>query len=226
MKKQTYLRTIIGLLILSSVGISDILCQIVSDTANTSKHYVLSAFIIGSVKMKDGQTENAVMNYNQLTEEMIFEKDGILLALDSIMKIDTVSIDSRLFIPHEKVFYEVLVKGKVSLYKQHKCNLLATGNPSGYGGVTETGASRNISSIKGYRSFKLHLPRDYYITEASQFWLSNNGVFYKANTVSQISKALPEKSAEIKNFVKLKKLDIDNPEDRVTLIVKCNELVR
>jgi hypothetical protein len=226
MKKQNYLSTLILVLLISPVCTSDLLCQIISDTANTSKHYVLSEFMLGSVKIKGGQTENAIMNYNQLTEEMIFEKDGLMLALDSIMKIDTVSIDSRLFIPHDKVFFEVLVKGKVSLYKQHKCNLLATGNPSGYGGVTETGASRNISSIKGYRSFKLQLPRDYYITEASQFWLNYGGVFHKANTISQISGAFPEKKAEIKNYVKLKKLDIDKPEDRVALIVKCNELVR
>ena len=103
MKNLLYFRIFIVLIGFTSAGSSDALCQIMSDTANTSKHYILKEFMLGSVKMKNGQTENAIMNYNQLTEEMIFEQNGLLLAVDSIMKIDTVNIDSRLFIPHEKV---------------------------------------------------------------------------------------------------------------------------
>ena len=53
----------------------DIQMQAQKDTAR----YVFSEFAIGSVKMKNGQTEFALMNYNELTEEMIFKKDGVLL---------------------------------------------------------------------------------------------------------------------------------------------------
>lgn len=226
MKKQNIVFRISLILLFAIIFVSEASAQTLSDTANTSKHYVLPEFITGSVKMKDSNTEYAVMNYNQLTEEMIFDKEGVMLALDSIMKIDTVNLDSRLFIPHDKVFYEVLVKGKVSLYMQHKCNLLAAGNPSGYGGVTETGASKNVSSMTSYRSFKLQLPRDYHITDASLYWISINGEFFKANTSSQIRKALPEQSGEIKNYIKLKKLDLRKSTDLVDLIVKCNEFVK
>lgn len=226
MKNQKFTFAFILTILILTTSLPEISGQIQSDTANTSKHYVLPEFIVGSVIMKDGSTEYAVMNYNRLTEEMIFNKDGVMLALDSIMNIDTVNVDSRLFIPHGKVFYEVLVIGKVSLFMEHKCNLLATGNPSGYGGVTETGASRNVSSLSGYRSFKLHLPRDYHITDASQFWISRDGNFFKANTSSQIRKAIPEKSEEIKNYIKLKNLDLSKTPDLVDLIVKCNELVK
>jgi len=226
MKKQNFVLRFYSILLFASLIVSEVSGQNLSDTANTSKHYVLPEFIIGSVKMKDGHSEHAVMNYNQLTEEMIFDKDGVVLALDSIMKIDTVNLDSRLFIPYGKVFYEVLVRGKVSLYKQHKCNLLATGNPSGYGGVTETGASRNVASMTSYRSFKLELPRDYHITDASLYWINIKGEFFKANTSSQIRKAIPEKSGEIKNYIKIKKLDLSKIADLVDLIVKCNEFVK
>lgn len=226
MKNQKNIIILLFSLLITAIYIPDIAGQTISDTANTSKHYVLHEFIMGYVKMKDGHTEYAIMNYNQLTEEMIFDKEGVMLALDSIMKIDTVNINSRLFVPHDKVFYEVLVKGKVSLFIQHRCNLLATGNPSGYGGLTETDASRNIASMTTYRSFKLDLPWDYHITDASLYWINIRGEFFKANTSAQIRKAIPEKSGEIKDYIKLKKPDLRKSTDIIDLIVKCNEFVK
>lgn len=194
---------------------------------DTTSHYVLSEFAEGSVKMKDGRTELALMDYNKLTEEMIFEKDGVMLALDSLEAIDTVYIDSRIFVPHQKVFYELLVKGPVSLFIQHKCNLLAAGNPSGYGGTTETGASRNLSSLTNSgRAYRLKLPTDYHVTDATQYWIRRKGEFHKSNTTSQIIKVFPEKGKEIKQFIKDHKLDLKNTDHMITLIVKCNEFAR
>lgn len=191
-----------------------------------STHYVLPEFAEGYVKMKDGRTEVALMDYNKLTEEMIFEKEGVLLALDSLEAIDTVYLESRIFVPHQKVFYEVLVRGPVSLFIQHKCNLLAAGNPAGYGGTSETGAARNLSSLTNSgRAYRLKLPNDYNTTDATQLWIRRNEVFYRANTASQIIKVFPEKGKEIKQFIKDHKLDIKNTDDMITLIVKCNEFV-
>jgi hypothetical protein len=191
-----------------------------------STHYVLPEFVVGSVKLKDGRTDSAIMNYNKLTEEMIFVKDGVLLAIDSLETIDTVNIDSRIFVPHQKIFYELLVKGPVSLFIQHKCNLLIAGNPSGYGGTTETGASKNISFLPSAgRAYKLKLPDGYHITDATQHWIRKDNKFYKANTTSQITKVFPEKEKEIKQFIKVNKLDLKKSDDMIKLIVKCNEFV-
>jgi hypothetical protein len=198
-----------------------------SDTANFVSHYVLPAFVKGTVKMKNGRTEVAMMDYNKLTEEMIFDKEGTKLALDSIEKIDTVYLEAHTFVPHDKVFYELLVKGKVSLFEQDKCNLLAAGNPAGYGGTTETGVSRSVSMLTNSgRAYMLHLPRDYHVTDASQFWIRKDGNYYKANNASQIIKVFPEKSKDIRQFIKAHNLDLKNPADAVTLIVKCNEFAR
>ena len=190
-------------------------------------HYVLPEFALGSVKMKNGRTEIALMDYNKLTEEMIFEKEGVRLALDSLEAIDTVSIESRIFIPHQKVFYELLVMGPVSLFMQHKCNLLAAGNPSGYGGTSETGASRSLSALASSgRAYKLKLPTEYHVTDDTQFWIRLNNSFYRSNTVSQVIKVFPEKEKEIKQYIKANRLDLKDTMDLVALIVKCNEFVR
>ncbi|MEI6048002.1 MAG: hypothetical protein WCS03_03820 [Bacteroidota bacterium] len=227
MKKLTYNNHVLIVFLLFTIFLSDSQVNAQIDTALFSTHYVLPDFVAGSVKMKNGRIEVASMNYNKLTEEMIFDKKGVKMALDSTEAIDTVHIESRIFVPHEKVFYEVLVIGPVSLYMQHKCNLLAAGNPSGYGGTSETGASRNLSSLTNTgRAYKLNLPGDYHVTDASKFWIKSNAIFYKANTGAQIAKAFPEREKEIKEYIKQKKLDLNNTTDLVTLIIKCNELIR
>jgi hypothetical protein len=226
--KKTITRTLLLLflfLLIPYLTDNQILAQ--SDTANYVAHYLLPEFVKGTVKMKDGRTEVANMDYNKLTEEMIFDKDGTRLALDSLEKIDTVYLDTHTFVPHEKVFYELLVKGPVSLFEQNKCNLLAAGYPAGYGTTSETGASRSVSMLTNSgRAYKMHLPRDYHVTDASQFWISRSGKYYKANNAAQIIKVFPEKSKEIKEFIKVHNLDLKNPADVVKLTVKCNEFVR
>jgi hypothetical protein len=189
--------------------------------------YVFPDFEIGSVKMKNGQTEFALMNYNKLTEEMIFIKNGVKLAIDSIITIDTITIGSRLFVPQQKIFYELLVKGPVSLFVQHKCNPIAAGNPSGYGETTETGAAKSVSSVyySGVPLQKLTLSSDYHITDDTQFWIRRNGVFYKSNTGSQIIKAFPERAKEIRYFIYKNKLNLKHTNDMITLTIKCNELI-
>jgi hypothetical protein len=199
----------------------DIQTQAQKDTAR----YVFREFAIGEVKMKNGQTDFALMNYNELTEEMIFKKDGGILAIDRLETIDTITIESRIFVPHQKIFLELLVKGPVSLFVQHKCNPIPAGNPSGYGEATETGASKNISvlSYNGRPLNKLKLPSDYHITDETQFWIRRDGAFYKSNTGSQIIKVFPGKAKEIRHFIKENNLNLKNTNDLITLIVKCNE---
>jgi hypothetical protein len=227
MKKQNLNKQILTALFFMAIYMSEPQLYAQSDTALVSSHYVLPDFVSGKVKLKNGHTEVATMNYNKLTEEMIFDKDGNKLALDSLMTIDTVYVGSQIFVPHENVFYEVLVMGPVSFYMQHKCNLIPAGNPSGYGGTTETGASRNLSSLTSTgRAYKLKLPRDYHVTDAPKFWIRYNNSFYKANTGSQIAKIFPEKEKEIKQFIKSKKLNLNNSVDLVALVIRCNELVR
>jgi hypothetical protein len=227
MKKSTPNTSLLIFLLFLVSYFTDKQVQAQSDTALFESHYVLPDFAAGSVKMKDGRTEVALMNYNKLTEEMIFDKDGVKLALDSLETIDTVYIESRIFVPHEKIFYELLVKGPISLFMQHKCDLLLAGSPSGYGGTTETGAATSISYLsRSGGIYKLKLPGGYHVTDATHFWIRRKDTFYKANSGSQIMKIFPEKSKEIKQFIKQNNLNLKNINDQITLVLKCHEFVR
>jgi hypothetical protein len=192
-----------------------------------SRHYVLPDFVKGSVLMKSGKTQTAMMNYNMITEEMIFENGSTRLAMDNLQKIDTIYLDSLKFVPHEKIFYEVLINDKISLFKKDKCNLLQSGSPAGYGGTSETSATTSISILVGSGSmYKLQLPKEYHVKDASQFYVSQDSSQSIVTNQKQFLKAFPQKSKELEAYIKQNKLNVKKQDDLVALIKKCNELLR
>jgi hypothetical protein len=191
-----------------------------------STHYVLPAFEKGIVRMKNGQIEEVKIDYNMLSEEMIFENGGTRLAMDKIETIDTVYLGSRKFVPYEKYFLEILLEDQVSLFIRHKLNILQSGSPAGYGGTTETGAAHSISYLVGSGSlYKLQLPSEYHLTDASQFWIKKESSFFRIGTERQILDIFPEKSKEIKQFIRQNKINLRKEKDVITLINRCNELL-
>ena len=191
-----------------------------------STHYVLPEFEKGIVLMKDGHTVEAIVDYNMISEEMIFEKGGTRLAMDKIETIDTVYLGSRKFVPYEKYFLEILLEDQVSLFIRHKLNILQSGSPAGYGGTTETGAAHSISYLVGSGSlYKLQLPSEYHLTDASQFWIKKDSSFFRIGTERQILDIFPEKSKEIKQFIRQNKINLRKEKDVITLINKCNQLL-
>ena len=221
MKKPNFRILILSVSIIFSVFYSDNLVVAQSDTS----HYVLPEFTIATVKLKTGVVEKAMMNYNMLTEEMIFQKSGMMLALDSISKVDTINLDGQLFVPHDKIFYEVLVIGHYSLFKQNKCNTLAAGVPSGYGGRTETGAAKSRTMLLDMgRAYKLKLPDEIHVVPDSHFWILKDGLYQKANTLRQVIKIFPAREKEIKQFVRKNRTDFLINQDVVNLVVFCNKI--
>ena len=201
--------------------------QAQKEVAPEPSHYVFPKFMVGSVKMKNGAVESAVMDYNKLSEEMIFEQNGKMLALDQLETIDTVTIDSRKFIPFGKFFLENNVNAPISLWTEHKCNVLIAGHPAGYGGTSETSATTSVSSVNSMGGrYQLKLPGEYHITNATLYWIKKGNSFYKANSRNQILKIFPEKSKEIKQFIKQNNLDLKNVKDLIVLVNKCNEIYR
>ena len=227
MKKANIKTPLMLLFVIVTICFTDIKLQAQNEAELIASHYVFPAFSIATVKMKDGNIGKAMMNYNMLTEEMIFENDGIMLAVDSLNSIDTIYLESRQFVPHNKMFYEVLVIAPVSLFMQHRCNLIQAGSPSGYGGTTETGAATSRSSLTNSgRAYKLTLPSEYHVTYATQLWIRKDDIFYKANTNRQIMKIFPEKSKDIKQIIKQNKLDLKNADDLILLVIRINEMLR
>jgi hypothetical protein len=210
-----------------AIYFSEIPVEAQDKSESISMHYVLPDFVKGLVKLKRGKTEDVVMNYNMVTEEMIYDKGGTKLAMTNLESIDTVYLGSMKFIPHGKIFYEVLINDNISLFKKHKCNLLQAGSPSGYGGTSETSATTTISILVSSGSmYKLQLPKEYRVKDASQFRISKDNSEFIIASQKQFLKIFPQQSEELEQFIKQNKLNITKQDDLMILITKCNELLR
>lgn len=189
-----------------------------------SPHYLLPEFTKGKVLLKEGTPRDLKLNYNMITEEMIFEYPGKYLALADIETIDTVYILNRKFIPSGKIFHELLLKSRVPLFAKYTCTITPPGKPSGYGGTSQTSAITVFDQVfsKG-RAYEMELPADYVVVPDTQFLLFVNGDFIRIYNLKQVIKEFPEKEAQIKEYNKNRKTDFKNQNDVIDLITFCNK---
>jgi len=190
-------------------------------------HYVFPTFIKGSVIMKNGNTNHSLLNYNTVTQEMIFEQNGKRLALDKLKTIDTVIISDRKFIPVGNVFYEVAHMAPISLYIQHKGEITNEGRPIGYGTTRQTTSSTSFSKLTTEDGlYDLKLPDAYYVTNTSINWIKMDGSMVKFVNRRQFLKIFPDQENELKQFIKEHKIDLKVREDLITLVKYCNEVMQ
>jgi hypothetical protein len=187
-------------------------------------HYLFPEFYAGKILMKNGNIEESRLNYNSLTEEMVFETKGKYLALVNVGVIDTVYIQNRKFIPVGKIFYEVPVNMEIPLLIKHTCRVIPPGKPTAYGGTSETTSVTIVNNFfQSGRVYDLKLPGDYKITSSTNFYLKSENNFIRIYKVKQVIKFFPDKEKEIKEFIKLNGTDFDNQKDLIDLIIFCNK---
>lgn len=187
-------------------------------------HYVFPEFITGSILLKSGSQNEIRLNYNSITEEMIFENQGKYLAITNLESIDTVFILDRKFIPVEKKFYEVLVNREIPLFVRYISNVIPPGKPTPYGGTSQSTSATVVNKLYlNGNTYDMVLPADYKVTTTEIFYLFINGQYNRINSMNQLIKVIPDKKSQIKEFVKENKTDFKKQEDLTTLIKYCNK---
>ncbi len=177
--------------------------------------------------MKTGESHNAVLNYNTVTENMVWEKDSKLLDLTNMESVDTIFLQNRKFVPFNKVFYEVLVNAPISLFIQHKSDLVPSGSPSGYGGTSQTASIKNLSSVSlNSGTYNLEMPPDYTINPSSVYWIRKSDTMFSFLNKRQFLKIFGGENDEIEKFIKQNRLKTENRDDLIKLVNYCNEVIR
>lgn len=193
------------------------------ESVDKTQPYLFEEFDNAVVKMKTGDYNKALMNYNTVTEEMIFNQNDKMLALDKLETVDTVYLNNRVFVPVGKVFYEYACKGPIPLYIQHKNTLVPAGKPAAYGGTTQTSSVTSLSSLSGNGNiYKLKLPEEYETSNATLYWIRKDNKWEHFLNGSQLRGLLPERKEDIKNFVKEKRTDFKKIDDVVMLMRYLN----
>jgi len=187
-------------------------------------HYILPAFVTGIIKKRSGQLVKLPLNYNTVTEEMVFTKDTQLLAIANVQEIDTVYLADKVFVPVKTMFYQRATNTTIPLYVQHKAKLIPPGTNIGFGSTTETGTSSDLNAVIGSTQvYKLALPTGYKTVMHHLFYLYANGKFAEATNLKKIQSIFPAKADAIKAFVQTNKTRFNNMDDMVKLINFCNE---
>jgi hypothetical protein len=186
-----------------------------------SSHYVFSEFIQGSILMKSGHKADYLLNYNSLTEEMIFDRAGQKMAIskNEMEIIDTVFIEERKFVVLNGIFVEMVHQSEWDLFIEHKCELKEVGKPIGYGSSSKTTAITNYSSITlGGDSYKLKLPDIYKIEPGIHYWLRENGRILRFTNMNELRKLYKAKKNLFRSYVKEKGSDYEDVASIIELI--------
>jgi hypothetical protein len=184
-------------------------------------HYLFPEFTQGVILMKSGIRNKALLNYNSLTEEMIFENNGKKLAIGKgeLELVDTVFIKDRKFFTLNSKFIELIYHSKCDLYAEHKCSVKEPGKPAAYGGTTETSATTSYSSFSsGGKIYELKLPDGYETKTYTYYWLKKNGELNKFINMRQLMKLYYDKEDLFKAYVKKNAVDFNKQESIVQLI--------
>lgn len=174
--------------------------------AITISHYVFPEFQQGVVLMKNGTKNNARLNYNAASEEMVFEDRGQMLAIAEhlLPQIDTVFVANEKFIRLNGKFVKILADGlQNGLYVEHKCRIMPPGKPAAYGGTSQTSSTTSYSSIMSDgRAYSLKLPDDFKVVPYNVFWLKRNGKVQSFSNTGQLKRIYRDKKKMVDDYLK------------------------
>jgi len=213
--------------LLSVIFISSLSAQITDELETKPEHFIFTEFVNGHTILKSGDTIEAILNYNFLEEEMIFDDNGIKKAIGKLENIDTVYLASHKFVPVGDVFYELAVDEPIALFIQHRGKVTSKGTPAGYGGTSKLAATDVITSWENNGTMQLiKSPEEYDIINTTLFWVRKDEAFYRANCLRDVQKILPEKSQEIKRIIKKRNTDFRNISEMKILTGHLNRMAK
>lgn len=184
--------------------------------------YLFPEFNEGSVLQKSGTVTKTMLNYNTLTQEMIFKQGDQNLALADPASVDTVYLNKRKFIYANNAFYDIALNDTVALYIQYTSDIISSGAETGFG-KTQTSAASGITDLKSSgKAYALTLTDEYTIKNKTNYFLKKDGKFMSVNNIKDVKKVFAGKEALIDEYAKKNKVSFKNADDVIKLVQFCN----
>lgn len=219
-EKLNNLKKIIALLIV--IYCSNLFAQ--SNQPVQLTQYVFNVFTDGVVKMKSGETFNQKLNYNILTDEMIFDNNGQYLAIAEPQNVNAVYINNRKFIPLNNKFYEVLIDANAPLLLEFTYTVSEPGASVGYGASSNTSAAQSLKSlINTGGAYQLKLPDDFKVIPGYTYWINKDGSLQKFSNAKQFAKIYPDKKDAINDYVKKNDTNFSKRDDVINLVKEIDQ---
>lgn len=185
----------------------------------TQSPYVFPAFESGTIYFTNGDETEKKLNYNGVTEEMIYWADGRKLAVDNLSEIDKILIKNRLFIPSDGKFFEKISECQAGPYIRYNYRLEGPEKPSGYGSSSQTTATTSYTTLTDDKMYyELKLPADFKVVRSSSFYFTNGTEWAEVSNKRHAWKLYGnEHKDQIKRFVKKQKINFSATDDMVKL---------
>ena len=185
-----------------------------TESENPYPQLLFQGFHKSKILMKSGETTEAFLNYNMVDEEMLLDTGGEYRVLNKPEEVDTIYIREKKFVLVGKLFYEIIYKGKVSLFLQHKCRYVSAGTQTAYGMTSHTNDTPPVSSVqKGTQVRHLEMPDNVKVTPLFVYWARVGTDLQRFSNFKQFAKLFNEQEDKVKEYVKANDPDMKKIPD-------------
>ena len=189
-----------------------------------SNGYVFPDFENGNVFFRNGRHSSAFLNYNKLTQEMLFlDESKNIMKIANPTEVLVVVIGERRFLPvsSKGVFYEEIQVENGSFFVQYIANMISEGKAAAYGGYSQTSSVTSLGSMQdGFgNTFKLTPNEKFRMKHQNAYYLLLGKNYKVFNSSKSLAKLFKGQELKIEEFAKEHSINFTNIED-ITKIVE------
>jgi len=196
-------------------------------TRHDPDQFLFPGFSTCKVAMKVGEDLTLMMNYNIVTEKMVFLQNGEVYEVVDYRNVDTIYLNQMKFVPAGDVFYRVAIEFPETLYIQYRGKIPPPEKPAAYGGTSKVSSSTVINTLVGEpgEAFIMDTNNDLIVERENRYWMDIDGEMSDFENSRQFLRILPEHSSEMRSYIKNIKPDFESDDDVINLVNHYNTLL-
>lgn len=227
MKNNSFLKYGLRLAIVLLISMTSGIANAQTEEVKNPGQFLFPEFTKTVVAMKSGKDLIMMINYNIVTEKMVFLQKNEIYDMFNYDQVDTVYLQGRKFIPIYKVFYEMALEGPVVFLIQHKGKIQPPPKPAAFGGTSEVSSSTYISNMQlGTDVYRLKTEGDLIIRPETIYWLRIKDKYSDFVSERQFLDIFPENRSALKKYLNQNKISFSRQEDVVKLVTYLNTLLK
>ena len=201
-----------------------LVCFIVSVAcAQNEPVFIFKQFVHAKIHFKNRSITVVPMNYDAVNDKMYFKRDGQLMELMQLDRIDSVVWAKQFcFVCHDQKFLEKVTLKNGTAFIHWQVRSVNVGAIGAMGRVTQAKVERVYSS----ESWRNHSADIYKQKNQNDYYLLWDGSLKKVTTLKQILKLFPDHKADIEAFVEEQKIKMQMPQSVLELLDYCLNLAK
>ena len=185
--------------------------------------FIFKQFVHAKIHFKNRSITVVPMNYDAVNDKMYFQRDGQLMELMQLDRIDSVVWAKQFcFVCHDQKFLEKVPLKNGTAFIHWQVRSVNIGAIGAMGQVTQAKVERVYSS----ESWRNHSADIYKQKNQNDYYLLLDGSLKKATTLKQILKLFPDHKADIEAFVEEQQIKMQIPQSVLDLLDYCLNLTK